>query len=213
MSQPGLPATLPIFARLLALYEDAEQEEYRLESKVQTIGRLPGVCTIVVERQTISRIHAQIEQRGSHYIIRNLGRNGTYVNGLLIGDEQILQHGDKIGLTHPEPLFVFADSDPTVVPHDILRYDEGAMLFYLYDQPVELTPTLFRLLLHFYRNQGKVCTREECAEAVWQNEYLPEYAGDNLDKAIFGLRARLRRIAPDADLIQIRRGLGYVLEI
>lgn len=211
MTQPAATEIPVVFARLLPLYETV-QEEYRLTANVQTIGRWPGVCTIVVEQQTISRIHAQIERHGSHYVLRNLGRNGTYVNGQLVEDEWILQHGDKIGLAMAEPLFVFADSDPTVVPHDILRYDEAAMRFYLNDEPVELTPTLFRLLLHFYRHQGKVCTREECAQAVWQDEYLPEYAGDNLDKAIFGLRARLRRIDPDADLIQIRRGLGYVLE-
>jgi DNA-binding response OmpR family regulator len=36
---------------------------------------------------------------------------------------------------------------------------------------------------------------------------------DALDRAIANLRAQLRQVDPDSDLIQTRRGLGYVLEL
>ncbi len=213
MAQSVFSTSPLIFARLVALSADAEQKEYWLETNLATIGRLAAACTIVINRQPISRIHAQIERRGSHYVLRNLGRNGTYVNGTLISDDHILQHGDKIGLATEEPLFTFSDSDPTVVPHVLFRYDEATLTFFLHEQALELTPTLFRLLLHLYRNRGKICTREECARAVWQNDYLPEYETDNLDKAIFALRQRLRKIDATADFIQIRRSFGYLLNI
>lgn len=203
--------TMPVFARLVAAHPDVEAPEYILEDGVYAIGRLLGVCAIVINRTTVSRIHAQIERRGSLFILRDLSRNGTFVNGKRIEGEYTLINEDKIGLAHAEPLLIFADSDPTVVHVDALHYDDAAMKFYLHEQPLELTPSLFRLLRHLHHRRGEVCTREECAKAIWQDEYLPEYEADNLDKAIFALRQRLRKLDPEAEYIQSRRGLGFLL--
>ncbi|MCE7988094.1 MAG: FHA domain-containing protein [Caldilinea sp. CFX5] len=206
-----MPVTSPVFARLLAVHTDVEQPEYLLENGVYAIGRLQGVCAIVINRTAISRIHAQVEQRGSLFFLRDLSRNGTFVNGKRIEGEYTLLNEDKIGLATPEPLLIFADSDPTVVHVEALRYDETTVSFYLHDQPLELTPTLLRLLHYLYRHRGQLCTRDECAKATWQEDYLPEYAADNLDKAIFALRQRLRKIDPNTEYIQSRRGLGFLL--
>lgn len=203
--------TLPIFARLVAAHPDVEAPEYILEDGVYAIGRLVGVCAVVINRTTVSRIHAQIERRGSLFILRDLSRNGTFVNGKRIEGECILVNEDKIGLANAEPLLVFADSDPTVVQIDALHYDNAAMKFYLREQALDLTPSLFRLLRYLHQRRGEVCTRQECAKAIWQEEYLPEYEADNLDKAIFALRQRLRKIDPETDYIQSRRGLGFLL--
>jgi DNA-binding response OmpR family regulator len=165
----------------------------------------------VINRTAISRIHAQIDQRGSLFFLRDLSRNGTFVNGKRIEGEYTLCNEDKLGFANPEPLLIFADSDPTVVQVDALRYDETTVTFYLHEQALDLTPTLLRLLHHLYRHRGQLCTRDECAKAIWQEDYLPEYAADNLDKAIFALRQRLRKIDPNTDYIQSRRGLGFLL--
>jgi DNA-binding response OmpR family regulator len=34
---------------------------------------------------------------------------------------------------------------------------------------------------------------------------------ENLDKVVSGLRARLRDVDPEADPIEVRRGVGYML--
>lgn len=201
----------PLAARLVARHTDVQQPEYLLESGIYTIGRLADLCQIVVNRSNVSRLHAEIERRGSHFVLRNLGRNGAFVNGKRIEGEYILINEDTIGLSTPEPLFVFADSDPTVIPVELLQYDDKAMKFTLVGKPLELTPSQFRLLQHLYQHRGQLCTRESCARAVWQADYLPEYETDNLDKAINSLRERIRRIDPTADLIKNRRGLGYEL--
>jgi len=201
-----------IFGRLVALHEDVQQPEYLLEAGKYAIGRLPEICQIVVNRKAVSRIHAEIERRGSHFVLHNLGRNGTFVDGKRVEGEHILKNEERIGFSTPEPLFVFADSDPTVIPIEVLRYEEKLLTFFLKDQPLDLTPSQFRLLQYLYRHAGQVCTRESCAKAIWQDEYLPEMETDNLDKVIHSLRARLRSADPEADLIRIRRGVGYMLE-
>jgi DNA-binding response OmpR family regulator len=200
------------FGRLVALHSDVQTSEYGLDATICQIGRLADVCNLVVNRGTVSRIHAQIERRGSHFVLTNLSRNGTFVNGVRIEDETILANGDKIGLAGPEPLLLFADSDPTLAPAQPLRYDESLMLFFLQNQPLDLTPSQFRLLHHLYLCRGQICTRESCARAVWQEGYLPELETENLDKLLYSLRSRLRRIDPDAELIKIRRGAGYLLD-
>jgi DNA-binding response OmpR family regulator len=87
------------------------------------------------------------------------------------------------------------------------------MLFSLDNQPLDLTPAQFRLLRHLYQFAGEVCTRESCAEALWSREYEPGLDADALDRAFSSLRSYLRRTAATADLIETRRGLGYVLNL
>ncbi|MCI0694546.1 winged helix-turn-helix domain-containing protein [candidate division KSB1 bacterium] len=203
---------LPNSAKLVALHADVQEREYWLIHDRYAIGRLPDVCQIVVTRKIVSRIHAEIERRGSHFVLRNLSRNQTFVEGSPIEGEHILAHSEKIGLAVPEPLLAFADSDPTIIPVEILHYDPRAMIFHLKGQPIDLAPSEFRLLQHLYRRKGEVCTRESCAEAIWGKDFLPEMAADNLDKALFSLRKKLRKVDEGAELIKIRRGIGYVLE-
>lgn len=199
-------------ARLVARHPDVQAAEYWLNNPKYTIGRLPAICDIVVKRQTVSRIHAEIERRGSHYILRNVSRNATFIAGQPIEGEHILTHGDEIGLATSDSVLKFIDTDPTDIPTELLRFDPKLSIFLLNGQPLELTPSQFRLLQHLYRNRGQICSRESCARAIWQEEYLPEMEADNLDRALHSLRDRLRRVASEVDLIKIRRGIGYVLE-
>jgi DNA-binding response OmpR family regulator len=107
----------------------------------------------------------------------------------------------------------FVDPDPTVIPVTRLRYDEHAMTFTLGNSPLELTPAQFRLLHHLSQFAGEVCTRESCAAALWGHDYDPGMDADALDRAFSTLRGQLRRVDAEADLIETRRGLGYVLHL
>ena len=71
-------------------------QRYELSSQQCTLGRHPD-CEIVVEVGAVSRYHARISQRGQSYYLNDLGsRNGTYVNGELVGEPHELQDGDKV---------------------------------------------------------------------------------------------------------------------
>jgi DNA-binding response OmpR family regulator len=200
-------------ARLIRLHEDVAQPEYLLTADRYTIGRLTGVCEILVHRRTVSRIHARLERNGSHFVLHDLSRNQTYVNHAPVNGAHTLHERDLIGLASPEPLLRFVDSDPTLLTGGKLRLDESSMHFTWNQQPLDLTPSQWRLLNYLYQHRGEVCRREQCAQAIWGTEFLPGMDADNLDKVLSGLRARLREVDPLADPIAVRRGLGYTLTV
>lgn len=207
------PLSAPPFAHLIALHEEIQPGEWILEADVYSLGRSP-LCQIVVQRSTVSRLHAKIERDGPRYVLVDTGSaNGTFVNGQRLNAPHVLSDRDLIGLGAATALLRFLDPDPTVVPKTRLRYDERSMLFLLDNQPLDLTPAQFRLLYHLYQFAGAVCTRESCAEALWGREYEPGLDADALDRAFSSLRSQLRRTAARADLIETRRGLGYVLNL
>lgn len=199
------------FARLLAMCDDVEPKEYSLSDDVCNIGRSSSLCDVVIERDTISRLHAKIEKKGTHYILHALGRNPTYIDGHVIEETHILHDGDLIGLSTPDHVLRFVDDDPTmsVIPWR-LAYDAKQSVFLFDNHKISLTPSQHRLLLHLYQNAENVCTREACAKATWQDGYLPEFETDNLDKLISSLRKRLAQFAPDENLIETHRGIGYI---
>ncbi|HWH29814.1 MAG TPA: FHA domain-containing protein [Mycobacteriales bacterium] len=67
-----------------------------LREDVTTVGRGSGV-DISLDDPTVSRLHAEIVQRGPHYYVADLGlsANGTRVNGRPVG-RRILQQGDVV---------------------------------------------------------------------------------------------------------------------
>lgn len=206
------PSHLPA-ARLLALHEDVQPAEIVLEADVYSLGRSP-LCQIVVQRSIVSRLHAKIERDGPRYQLVDAGSaNGTFLNGKRLSAPHVLSDRDLIGLGAATAVLRFVDPDPTVVPTVRLRYDERQMVFTLGNTPLDLTPAQFRLLHHLYQFAGEVCTRESCAAALWGHDYDPGLDADALDRAFSSLRSQLRRIDPDADLIETRRGLGYVLHL
>lgn len=206
------PEVSAAFGQVLALHEDVQPAEYVLNGSVCAIGRAPECQIVIVRRQVVSRTHARIERVGTRYVLHDAGSvNGTFVNEQPITGPYMLKDRDLIGFGAGTPLLRFIDPDPTARVSGRLRYDEGAMVFRLDERPIDLTPTQLRLMLHLYRHGGTVCTRESCAQAIWGRDYDPGMDADALDRTLNMLRARLRDVDPTADLIQTRRGLGYIL--
>jgi len=198
-------------AQVLALDPGVTPQEVTLEADGCVIGRAAS-CHIIIRQKLVSRLHARIECNGPRFmLIDTNSANGTFVNRRRIREPHLLQHDDIIGLGSPEPLLRFLDPDPTYRPANQLRYDERAMLFILGNQPLDLTPTQFRLLHHLYHHAGDTCSRESCAQALWGRNYEPGLDAGALDQAFNSLRRALRKADPDHDLIQTRRGLGYTL--
>lgn len=187
--------------------------EITLANTICTIGRSPS-CHIVVRHARVSRLHARIERQGLRFIINDAGSaNGTYLNGTRLLAGRILANNDTIGLGSAEPVLRFVDLDSTEHTSGVLRYDEQTMLFYLSGTRVELTPMQFRLLRHLYQYAGEMCSRESCAQAIWGRDYESGMDAGALDQAMNSLRRTLRAIDAEANPIETRRGLGYVLHI
>ena len=75
--------------------------------------------------------------------------------------------------------------------------------------PFELTAAQFDLLRVLAARPGRVFTREELLNQVWGYDYYGDTRA--VDSAVKRLRARLREVAPDADLVLTVRDLGYKL--
>jgi len=90
---------------------------FPLEEESVILGRHPD-CDIVLESAAVSRQHARIVKRDGGYYVEDLGsRNGTFVNGELAADRQLLCEGDE--LTICDMVFVFnAEVPRSDVPAD-----------------------------------------------------------------------------------------------
>lgn len=91
-----------------------------------------------------------------------------------------------------------------------LQHDAVAMRIHCHGVCLDLTAHEYKLLLVLLENQGRVFTRDQLLEKAW---YDPGAVTDRtVDAHIKTVRAKMRHAAPGAeDLIQTRRGLGYVL--
>jgi two-component system catabolic regulation response regulator CreB len=87
--------------------------------------------------------------------------------------------------------------------------DEGRCRISYCGQALELTRYEYRLLKTLAAEPGRVFSRDQLMERVW------EEPGASLDRTvdahIKSLRAKLRAIAPDQDPIQTLRGMGYAM--
>ncbi|MFV9511181.1 response regulator [Tepidibacillus sp. LV47] len=74
-------------------------------------------------------------------------------------------------------------------------------------QLLELTPKEFELLLYLAKNQGKVLTRDQLLNAVWNYDF----AGDSriVDVHISHLREKIEEDTKQPKYIKTIRGIGY----
>jgi two-component system, OmpR family, response regulator len=96
-------------------------------------------------------------------------------------------------------------ADERVLRHGDLEMDEGTYSVRRAGQPVELTPTEYNLLRHLLRNAGRIVTKEQLLQHVWQ--YDTAVSSTVVETYISYLRRKLDRLGPP--LIETRRGVGY----
>ena len=76
-----------------------------LTADAYVIGKAAGGADIIIDKKTVSRVHARIKKESGSYRVSDLGsKNGTYINGERISDGKgdFLYDGDEIS---------FADAD------------------------------------------------------------------------------------------------------
>lgn len=76
------------------------------------------------------------------------------------------------------------------------------------DDPVELSPTEYDLLLYLLENKGIALSREQILNKVWNYDYFGDLR--TVDTNIKRLRAKL---GAQGELIQTVRGVGYRFEV
>ena len=88
-----------------------------------TLGRTED-NDVAVGEPWVSRGHAEIVRSDVGYHLRDLGStNGTFVNGLGIGKEHLLRHGDHIGLGNSKVSLVFRTDAQRTVERLLLEPD------------------------------------------------------------------------------------------
>jgi two-component system, OmpR family, response regulator len=88
-----------------------------------------------------------------------------------------------------------------------LELDEEHWTVQRAGQPVELSPTEFRLLAYLMRNQGRMLTRQQLLENVWGWEFAGQ--SQVVETYVSYLRRKLDPLGPP--LIHTQRGVGYSL--
>jgi hypothetical protein len=92
----NLPAVVPPAMLAAAALVAADGRQYPLVGPVTRVGRGPQ-CGLQLSHPSVSTQHADVEERGGRYVVRDLGsRNGTFVNGLRIAAETPLSPGDQL---------------------------------------------------------------------------------------------------------------------
>ncbi len=75
------------------------------------------------------------------------------------------------------------------------------------ERPIELTQKEYDLLLHLMRQRGKVFTREDLMQKVWNYDYFGDMR--TVDVTIRRLREKIEDDPGKPEYIMTRRGAGY----
>jgi DNA-binding response OmpR family regulator len=91
--------------------------------------------------------------------------------------------------------------------HGKLVIDRAALVISKDGVQIGLTPTELRLLLELSGTPGRVLSRQQLLEAVWEHDYL----GDSrlVDACVQRLRSKIEDNAADPIYVQTVRGFGY----
>ncbi|SFB43368.1 DNA-binding response regulator, OmpR family, contains REC and winged-helix (wHTH) domain [Amycolatopsis marina] len=91
--------------------------------------------------------------------------------------------------------------------HGDLTIDRAGLVVSKHGTPVGLAPTELRLLLELSGAPGRVLSRQQLLEAVWEHGYL----GDSrlVDACVQRLRAKIEADAGAPVYVQTVRGFGY----
>lgn len=90
-----------------------------------------------------------------------------------------------------------------------ITIDLASAQVWVRDRPVTLTAREFRLLSWWVRNPGRVFTKQQIYEAVWEEPYVTD--DNTVTVHIHRLRAKIEADPDRPLLIQTVRGLGYRL--
>ena len=89
--------------------EPGELPTVYLERELTVIGKLEQASDVVISLPTVNRVHARIRKTGENYYLADLNsRNGTSVNGRMLGaeEEYFLQDEDQVDFAQARYVFL-----------------------------------------------------------------------------------------------------------
>ncbi|MCP4596716.1 MAG: two-component system response regulator CreB [Neptuniibacter sp.] len=104
-----------------------------------------------------------------------------------------------------------ASSQPAPQQTELLEIDNKRAAINFQGHKLELTRIEYLLLSKLIQRPEQVFSREQLMQAAWEN---PEHSLDRaVDTHIKSIRAKLKKIDSEQQLIKTHRGLGYSLEL
>ena len=96
-----------------------------------------------------------------------------------------------------------------LLEHDGIMLNLGDATVLYQDQKVELTKNEFRILQILFERAGKIVSRDELIERLWDSD---EFIDDNtLTVNVARLRKKLESVGRK-DMIRTKKGIGYMVE-
>ena len=96
-----------------------------------------------------------------------------------------------------------------LLEHDGIMLNLGDATVLYQDQKVELTKNEFRILQILFERAGKIVSRDEIIERLWDSD---EFIDDNtLTVNVARLRKKLESVGRK-DMIRTKKGIGYLVE-
>ncbi len=147
-------------------------------------------------------------------MLTSLNRPDEVVKGLELGADDFVSKpiSPKELVARVRAVLRRARAAPTT--EEAFTYDDGSLLVdvgqhvvRLDGDPVELSPTEFRLLVALAESPGRVHTYEALLGHVWGSEYVDDI--DFLRVYIWRLRKKLEKDPDNPARIQTERGFGY----
>ena len=171
----------------------------------------------------VSRRHCRIRLKDGQFYVSDLGsKNGTFVNGDLIGEdeERLLNSGDLLGLSAESVKLRFRGSSSEAVTQTLtsardtgeVRIEKGSREVWVRGEKLEppLTPKEFDVLALLHSRRTEVVTKDDIAFGGW-----PERDGDvgnqEIEQCIRRIRRRIEKNHAKPTLVLTRKGVGYQL--
>lgn len=120
----------------------------------------------------------------------------------------ILRRSGALAAATPAPP-VAAPAPATAARNQPFALDSERMQIRYYGRLLELSRYEYGLLRLMIQRPGRVFTREELLQLVWDDD--SESFDRTVDAHIKTLRAKLREVAPQTEAIRTLRGTGYAL--
>jgi two-component system, OmpR family, response regulator BaeR len=95
-------------------------------------------------------------------------------------------------------------------PDGDLVIDDSRHLVSFKGQPLDLTPVEYRLLRTLYTNKGRVFSRDQLMNSVYEDYRV--VTDRTVDSHVKNLRKKLDQVSPDLELIRSVYGVGYKFE-
>lgn len=124
-----------------------DAERFSLDADEIVLGRHPD-CDVVVDVGAVSRHHAKIRRRnGSHWLEDLKSRNGTFLNGQLLRQAELLRAGDRVRICDVE--FEYREGEritTKLVPDSAMLFGGSSFgVVMVDDPPSEAGPAVSRV--------------------------------------------------------------------